>query len=224
MDFKIPDEHRKAFGRLAGMSTEAFEAIVSALGIARPCLRLTDLRDRVQAAILSAVPGESCLAEAIIALAVTSSRWEFNSEVSEKDLLQSLATAVAKEENLDPQDTQRLRDRLVDISRLPVIRVSTKSTTLRVAHDRVFNSSKIVTDLRPVFGEPVSSGELAFLVIHHLHITAMRNGETEEVYFSMDDKDLDMLGEAVERARTKAGVLRSALRAHQLKEIDGGTQ
>ncbi len=206
------------------MPNEAFEAIVSALGNATPCLRLTDLRDRVQAAILSAAPDELGLAEAIIALAVTFSRLEFNSELPEKDLLQSLATAVAKEEVLDPEDTKRLRDRLVDISRLPVIRVSTKSTTLQVAHDRVFNSSKIVTDLRPVFGEPVSSGELLFLVIHHLHITAMRNGAIEEVYFSMDDKDLDMLGDAVERARTKAGVLRAALRAHQLKEIDGGAQ
>lgn len=224
MDFNIPDEHRKAFGRLANMSNEAFGAIVSALGSATPCLRLTDLRNRVQAAILSAVPNELRLAEAIIALAVTSSRREFNSEVPENDLLQSLAAAVAKEESLDPGHTKRLRDRLVAISRLPVIRVSTKSTTLQVAHDRVFNSSKIVTDLRPVFGEPVSSGELLFLVIHHLHITAIRNGEPEEVYFSMDDKDLDMLGDAVERARTKAAVLRSTLRAHQLKEIDGRAQ
>ena len=222
MEINIPDDHRKAFARLSGVDDRLFESILGALKAASPCLRLAELRQRVHVAIKSVLPDEERLAEAIVILATTASRLE--SDISEKDVLQSVATTVAMKEGLDKEQERCLLDRLGQLSRLPLLHVSAKSSTLQVAHDRIYNSSKIITDLRPVFGEPIDSSDLLFMVIHHLHIIAMRNGKPEELYLSMDDKDLDMLRDAVDRARAKASLLRSTLQEHQLNEIDGGAQ
>ncbi len=224
MEINIPEDHRKAFARLSGVDDRLFESILGALKATKPCLRLAELRQRVHAAVKSVLPDEERLTEAIVILANTASRLEFSSDISEKDVLQSVATTVAMREGLDQEHERCLLVRLGELSSLPLIHVSAKSSTLQVAHDRIYNSSKIITDLRPVFGEPIDSSDLLFMVIHHLHIIAMRNGKPEELYLSMDDKDLDMLRDAVDRARAKASLLRSTLQEHQLNEIDGGAQ
>lgn len=223
-DFKIPDEHRKAFARLARIEPSAFESIRAILSTSAPCLHLTDLRRRVREAFLSVLPNDAHLGDALVALGTTASRLEFGSELTGTEVLNGVASAVTSAEGLTEQERSILLDRVGALANLPVLRVSSKSTALQLAHSRVFTSSKIMTDLRPVFGEPVDGTDPLFMIIHQLQITALHNDEKEEIFFAMDDRDLEKLGEMVSRARSKAAQLRQTLKSHNLAEIDGGSR
>ncbi|MCC6537660.1 MAG: hypothetical protein IT162_08940 [Bryobacterales bacterium] len=223
-DFKIPDDHRKAFARLARIESSQFESIRDILNVAAPCLHLTDLQRRVREAFLSVLPDDPHLGDALVALGTTASRLEFGSELSGNQVLNGVASTVTNAEGLGEHERSVLLERLTTLASLPVLRVSSKSTALQLAHSRVFTSSKIITDLRPVFGEPVDGADPLFMVIHQLQITSLHNDGKEEIFFAMDDRDLERLGEMVSRARSKAAQLRQTLKLHRLAEIDGGAR
>lgn len=217
MNVNIPESHRKAFVSLTRVEAPKFDSIVSSLRSGKPSLRLADLRRRVrEAAALALHQDAEILADAIVALAASSSHADFR-----PDLVTSVAATVADSEALDLPARKQLESRLIAILGLPAVAVSAKSSLLQVAHDRVFNASKIVTDIRPVFLEPLGP-DWAYMIIHHLQMTCRRGGRQEEIFVSMDDRDLEELHEAISRARAKAALLRSSLEEKHVAAIDGG--
>jgi len=203
MEVKVPETHQKAFSRIAQIEDTTFQSITSALGNEAPCLRLAELRKRLEKAISPVLPDETHLAEAVVALAATSSRQD-----SAAELLQAVVDSVGTSEGLDEPGKISLLDRLQTILKLPFIHVSARSSSLQVSYDRVFNSARVITDIRPVFQETLVNG-WSYMVIHQLQVTCVRNDGTqpELLYVSLDDKDLDALQDTIVRAREKARVL-----------------
>ncbi len=218
MEVKIPEHHRKAIARVSAVEDSLFASITEALNQQTPCLLMAEFRTRVRSALASILPGDGTLAEALVALAATSSGQDFDPE-----FLRSVVESVSADEELAEETKNRLRLRLDALLRLPFIHVSAKSSILQVAHDRVFNAAKVITDVRPVFNDPIDTG-FVYMVIHHLQIKSVRGGETEITYLSMDDKDLDALEAAVVRAREKAVHLRKTLNSSRIREIDGAAE
>ena len=216
MEVNIPLDHRKALASLARIEGSAFENIVEALRDLEPCLRLSDLRARVKTPLSSVSGADEQLTDALLAVATTSSRIDFSS-----DFFQAVVEAVSAGEILSKDQGGALSQRLKALLDIPVIRISTKSSTLQVAHDRVYNSARVVTDVRPVFPEPLGR-DFRYMVIHHLHVTSMRDNRLEDLYIAMDDKDLLALRDTIDRACQKADVLRLGLGERGLSEIDGG--
>ena len=216
MEVNFPLDHQKALASLARIEGSAFENIVEALQHLEPCLRLSDLRARVKTPLTSVPGAEEQLTDALLAVATTSSQIDFSS-----DFIPAVVEAVRAGESLSKEEAGALSQRLKVILDIPVIRISTKSSTLQVAHDRVYNSARVITDVRPVFPEPLGM-DFRYMVIHHLRVTSMRDNRSEELYVAMDDKDLLALRDAIDRACQKAAVLRSGLGERGLSEIDGG--
>jgi hypothetical protein len=210
---RIPPSQRNALATLGRLPVELYERLVENLAKARPCVSLAEMRKRVKEGVEASGLKQENLVGAIVSLATTASRYDRSDGLIE----QVVNTVQESSEKIDPS---LLRSRLGDLIALPVLYLSTKSSVLQVEHDRVFNSCRIVTDLRPVFQDAIEK-DWACLVIHHLHLTCMRKRQIEDLYLALDDRDLDLLAEAIARARTKASTLRSALRTKNIREVEG---
>ncbi|MBK8221027.1 MAG: hypothetical protein IPK73_08395 [Candidatus Obscuribacter sp.] len=67
-----------------------------------------------------------------------------------------------------------------------------------------FSGSRVITDIRPVFGKSADGAPVAFTIVHSLKIKYAENFEQKEFFVVMDGKDLDVLQETLNRARVKA--------------------
>jgi hypothetical protein len=88
--------------------------------------------------------------------------------------------------------------------------VALKAKALSVATDcpRVFSTTKILSDVRPIFGDDPSKRPVGAVVLHNLRITYAENGEEQNFFVQLDTRDLKSLQENVNRALAKDSALR----------------
>ncbi|MDX2269677.1 MAG: hypothetical protein NW208_16370 [Bryobacter sp.] len=216
MALNIPKKHSSAFAQLAKLDSAVFEAFLDRLQSRnQPCLHLHEMERRLTEDLSGANVTIESLGEALVAFALTAFEPWWGSEVQK-----SILISTSKEHQLTDEQAVTLDERLNRIAGLRFVQVSAKSAMLQVSHDLVFNSSRIATDLRPVFTEPLESN-WAYLVIHQLRLSCRRNGEKEEIYIALDDHDLEELEQTILRARAKASLLRSSFKERQIEEVDG---
>jgi hypothetical protein len=113
----------------------------------------------------------------------------------------------------------KFRKRVQEFLVIGGITRSAKTDLLRYEHERSVHSLRILTDVRPVFGNNVEEPPEATVIIHTLKLAYHRGGRLEEAFFGMDESDLQNLKEAVARAELKAKSIRAALAKAQLKVI-----
>jgi hypothetical protein len=78
-----------------------------------------------------------------------------------------------------------------------------------VEHENTWQSARILTDLRPVFGPTPTDPPVAVVLIHNLRIAYRKGGRLQEFFVAMDSNDLKALQGAVERAVKKESSLQS---------------
>ena len=132
-----------------------------------------------------------------------------------------------------PNDTsegeQKLRERLTRILGIDPLNVAAKAVLLHNEAEHDFCEARILTDIRPVFGDDPSASPEALIIMHTLkvsyHTAASR---AQEIYLTMGSADLQLLTDAIDRAKKKAESLRSVLSPTKLRLIDpqkrGGTK
>lgn len=100
--------------------------------------------------------------------------------------------------------------------------VGLKAKELQGQCERSFCDSRIVTDLRPIFGDKVGEPPTAFIVVHTLKIGFHDSGSSEhkDLYVALDDQDITSLRKALERADDKAKSLKALTDAKGIKLID----
>lgn len=121
------------------------------------------------------------------------------------DSLEKFAQGIATSRDLDlPPDTAGLlTERLEVLARLPVIAITAKTKDIASEHDRIFHSARVLTDIRPVFGDDPHQPPLGAVVSHLLRIDVFRHGKLEDYFVALDNSDLVALKAVVDRAIEK---------------------
>jgi hypothetical protein len=95
--------------------------------------------------------------------------------------------------------------------------VTVKALALMREHQRVLCHARILTDVRPVFSN-VPEQPSAAMIVHNLQIGFKNSaGENhEEFYVAIDDDDLVLLADTIERAQQKSKALKTTLEKSQI--------
>jgi len=100
---------------------------------------------------------------------------------------------------------------LTDYLNAASLRTSAKAATLLFDEERVFLNARIITDIRPVFGEDASSSDIpAAFIIHSLRVSYRGEGG-EDFFIGLSTKDLEEFKKVIERALIKANTLNQLL-------------
>jgi len=130
--------------------------------------------------------------------------------------------AEARSFGLSAEHLRRLSDRLLRLLRLDSLRLRSKVLELAFESAQIFQSGRVLTDLRPVFSLVSGMDIEGMMVLHTLKIEYFTGEGTKETYVSMDDDDMAQLAEALERATQKAAALRAFIKKSRLADLSLG--
>ena len=99
-------------------------------------------------------------------------------------------------------------EKLLSVDR--AIAITAKARAVAAEQHNVFCGVKIYSDIRPIFSAAADSIPGA-LVLHNLKIRYHQSGEQKEIYFALENSELNDLRMAVERAEKKAKQLRAVI-------------
>ena len=73
---------------------------------------------------------------------------------------------------------------------------------MMLSHPTVFvDQPQVLTDFRPIFDD--NAGPMAGIIIHTLRINVRQNYEENEIFITMDGRDIKYLKDALARAEAK---------------------
>jgi hypothetical protein len=89
---------------------------------------------------------------------------------------------------------------------------TTKAGDILTRHERVFQSARIMTDMRPIFHVDVKEKPDGALVIHMLKITQRDGlGNQKDFYFALDRNDMTTLMDMIQRGLEKETTIRKMM-------------
>jgi hypothetical protein len=152
-------------------------------------------------------------------------RWMYEMRVSAEvpitEFVTDVCEALTEYGELASTATPSLSERLATILDLEALTIRAKALTLYGEQANVFCSTRILTDLRPVFGTNVSDPPPACIIAHTLRFDYHgAQGRMEEFWLALASEDLVELRIAIDRAETKAKSLRGVLEKANLKFLD----
>ena len=123
------------------------------------------------------------------------------------------AVDVSQADVYEASEPERQRLRAFLKAALPInsVRVTAKAWTLMVEEERNLHEARIVSDLRPIFGDDVDEGPAAWLIVHSLKLTVHEGRDLREIFVGIDAADLEDLANLLEREAKKTRALRESL-------------
>jgi len=112
-----------------------------------------------------------------------------------------------------------LRAKLTIILAVPTLQAAAKAWSLLDDHDKVYAGCKVITDIRPIFGDEIGAPLLGSLICHTLKLTTRTNDTAESSFVVCDNEDIQALIKNLQRALDKSAFLRRLIREHPNREF-----
>ena len=217
--FQIPKSHARALDEFARLSDEGFAALLRVLAEEMQTID----QWAVSASLATAGLFEETGARALMASITELSALRHGTGASSAAIGESVLASDPFDSEEDEFQSQ-LAQRVVEVLDCPNVRLAGKALELGSIRERVFGFAEIHTDLRPVFGEHsgdllAEGGVLAHVLRLH-HISS--EGSHEDFYVALDDEDLEILRDVIDRAEKKSETLRRQLHEAGLRLVGKG--
>lgn len=122
--------------------------------------------------------------------------------------------------DLDATAEKVLPERLTSLLSSQNLVALGKAVDLARESNRLLNDARIISELRPVFGDDIAAEPTGAVIVHTLRLNYMEEGERKTASLTLNSRDLVQLKRAVERAQTKENTLSKLLDRVQLAEFE----
>jgi len=203
---EIPEDEQGTLASLLRLTDPALAGLQRALSRATPTLDRQELISQLRKeSDLAGISDLDNIISSLVSIAGTS----YSGQVDTDEIVQAVVQAIKDDDVVELSDSEGeiLGARLSRLAKLKSLELIAKGNVLLRSNDRTFRSAKVITDLRPI----CSGDELkitAGVIVHHLVIHSVRNGESDKVYFALDSEDLVSVGDVIARAIKKEKALR----------------
>ncbi len=146
-------------------------------------------------------------------------------EISNEEIADGICKNLKEKKNveLDKQQEQILKDRLINFLKNEKLYISSKPIDILREFENIYLESRITTDIRPIFGTDITKRPQATVIIHNLHIHFRHGDEGDnhkDIFFTLDNDDLDELKSIIERAEKKNQTLIKMLESNGITNLD----
>lgn len=210
---RIPVRHRGPLALVASMSRERFEAL-------EDCFRPLEGDLSTSRVVSDITPVAEDLDEPVLMLHALIGAWAYGQD---SDLTQeSAAREVASSELLEISESERnvLAARLAALFHYPALDLLAHAASLRAEDEYSYCTSRILSDLRPMFSRDEDVVPIAALIRHSLKFDVHVNGRLESVTVALNDRALNAIATDIERALRKAESLREVAHKAGIKVVD----
>jgi hypothetical protein len=208
---QIPESAYSGIVALASLSDDSFRELVQALTETKPTFYPAEFGVRVA----SKVGIDANVVDEIVRFILPLYSLRSDMEVTIPQFVDIFLEA-AEEIPSDVLEIEETKDVLAQ--RLPrlleleqSIGVISKAQFIANEHNRLLTTSRIYTELRPIFKENPEELLVAGVILHKLKIAYIEGNDTKEFFVTLDANDLENLRKALDRAEKKAQSLRTLL-------------
>lgn len=113
--------------------------------------------------------------------------------------------------DLSESEEARFRARLKSLLSAESISLSGRARLVFTEHEHYLCYARIMTDVRPIFGESVEKQPIGATIVHTLKLAYHEAKEIREFFVALDGDSLDRLSDLIERAQRKATSLKSTM-------------
>jgi hypothetical protein len=217
-DLTIPDPIIQGLETTARLSDESFRELVSALEGVPLKIRSNRIFDdsNFELKTVSEVD-KRLIRDALMPLYLA--RLNTNVPVSTftDDVLQALER---KTDGTSAESISKLGERLRELLSIEKLNLITKAHDVLTEHSQTYGKARIISDIRPVFGEDIQEGAAAAVIVHMLNIVYYQAGKRNDFVVALDSKDVEQLMETLKRAEEKAKLLESFIRSTNTPYIE----
>lgn len=199
---RIPERHRPALEKLATLSEESIQSLISAL-YEEPdsIINIEKILEGVASKVDGVNPDD--VQEIVTTLFSLANFREFSSVNSTQliDLLHEELLSFLPE--IPPERQVSLKEHLTKILDIDnILGIASQAISLN-DYENIYLNSRVVTNVRPLFRE--TTQELAGVMVSHvLKIAYRTTSEEQEFFVFLDDNDLQQLRQAIEVAEQRA--------------------
>jgi hypothetical protein len=208
----IPEPVAIGLSKIAALSEEAFEEVLSALNNIPLKIRQYAIFDDSAFKLQSVSPDEErAIKDAVFSLYVSRITNDASLLTFVDDIAESLRSAKRGEmEWTHSEDSlNAFKARLLKLLSVQTLELVAKAHDVLIRHAEVFSKTRIITDIRPVFGDTIGDTPPTAVIVHMLNISYSQAGRRQEIAIALDTKDLQQLKEMVKRAEDKEETLKS---------------
>lgn len=219
MALRIPESDRLALATLMKLPEATIEGLVGALRSSKPALRTQGLASQVAGS--SAVDPETASQVVRVLLSLfsvwTSRKVELDRFVEE---LQEALQATG-DPQLQPASWPLFNDRLKNLLSVDrALGITSKALDVSLQHKYWLCESRIVSDVRPVFGTDAAKEPEFAVVSHVLKLVCHRGDDLKEIFVAADATALQQLRISIERALAKDKTLRRLMTRSGVGTLD----
>jgi hypothetical protein len=213
--FRVPDRYVEGFRALAQLSDDLYAALVALLNRQPPITNRNALRREARDAVGE---GDDLKLDAVLGALLSVER----SRAAHAWPLEHVEGGIRGAANVsdDPEVRQQLANRVVECISAPAIAATAKVADLLWANRNRFHTTRVVTEIRPIWLQDPDQEPVGSVIVHDLEISYHHEGETRSFYVALDDDDLDTLATVVHRAKAKTVSLRGFLQKAGLRPAD----
>ena len=217
----ISNEYRSGIKKLITLSDEASDELLDALKGGSPSIFRSDLVSSIASHIKSIEIND--LTEIMNFLFLLSSHID-HSEDSIGETVITISENIASDDefsSFSDEEKNRLYRRLTKFLELgDALNITSKAIRIVRDHERVFNSSVILTDIRPVFKSAPGEGIAAAAIVHMLKIEYRDLEGTKEFFVALDELDIFQLLEQFKIASQEADAIKMMLKKSEVPFLD----
>ena len=205
-ELQIPEKFKPGFKLLISIDEKTVQSFIDTFQQAQP-LQINDLVSVVTSRVNTLTKKEvKDVIETLISIHNLRDYLQENNDASTNEVIEKISQAVEDDEELEITDEQRqeFERRVVNFLGLDNI-LSFRSKSIEVIrdHERLFQNSRIHTDMRPVFESGLEDSPAGVAIINMLKIEYVDLDGKHEFFVALDANDLKQLREQLDIADRK---------------------
>ncbi len=220
----IPEPVLIGFTKIATLSDEAFRELLSALENVPLKIQSRGTFDDTTLFKLRTIPPDDIRAIRDTVFSLYLGRVNSNVSVSTyvKDIVESLQELSRDDIKwaLSEETLGQFQERLTQLLSVSAVELIAKANDVLTEHAQTFSKSRIVSEIRPVYGENIDNSPSAAVIAHMLTITYFQDGKRHEFVVALDTKDIQQLMETLKRAEAKTESLKSIIASTSMAYVE----
>jgi|GEM_PF-6370931 len=196
----VPDSDKRTTALFAAIADDEFSQVIDLLRQASPRISGDELADQLGENAWS----DKDLISDVIRVAIRMYKARSANNIKDDEVLAALC------QGMDEQEIEIVRKRFRSLTELPAVQIAALAESELTGHSRVLLATSILTDLRLLPILPSENDAFHFsLLVHQLKIKNYHEGETQDMYFAMDENDLAELKSVIDGALSRSRELRA---------------
>lgn len=222
-EFGIPEQYERGFIEIRQLDEDQVHEIISVLEDAPPMRDRADLQKILQERANVALSNNlDEVMETLISLYALRD----STELAIEDFVQIVDEMVEESEieeikfNSD-QERDEFNSKLTQLLSVDPLEISTRAADILYEREATIHGTpRIFTDIRPVFGSNLEEGPKGAVLVHTFKIRYHEGREIKELFLGLDTDHVKELIDVLERASSKAEVLKRFLDDKNLPYVD----